>query len=98
MPAPLLTWPLVFFVFSSAFTWFFSAVLSNSGTIDRLWGFLPAIYTAYFALLPLWPNNVPTVLVPHIPLGAESVLTEAFNPRALLMLVLVVSRPSSQLA
>ena len=55
-------------------------------------------YTAYFALFPLWPRDVDVPrfrglsLVPNTPMVIDKDARELFNPRALLMLFLVVRR------
>lgn len=51
---------------------------------------MPAIYTAYFALLPFWPNEAPMPLYPYTPKDVYPGAAERYSPRALLMLGLVV--------
>lgn len=52
--------------------------------------FMPTIYTAYFALLPFWPNEAPMPFYPYTPKDVYSGAAERYSPRALLMLGLVV--------
>ncbi|KIK01250.1 hypothetical protein K443DRAFT_678515 [Laccaria amethystina LaAM-08-1] len=79
-----LNWPIQFCVFSTAATYIVSIITSNVSQVDRLWTFLPTIYTAYYALLPLFPTHQPFLLFPCNPLGSTD-----HNPRALLMFALV---------
>ncbi|KAJ3885632.1 hypothetical protein GG344DRAFT_58898 [Lentinula edodes] len=97
-----LAYPFSLCLFSTAVTYIASVLTSNVSQVDRLWTFLPTIYTAYFALGPLWPQE-PTyaagVWVPFIPflpaqLQAQYPLddltgTITFSPRALLILTLI---------
>ncbi|KAJ6612252.1 hypothetical protein B0H10DRAFT_304223 [Mycena sp. CBHHK59/15] len=87
---PEFDWPVQFCLFSTAATYVASIVTSNVSQVDRLWTFLPTIYTAYFALLPLWPEEQPFYLAPYTP-PALAAFAEEYNPRALLMLSLVVT-------
>jgi len=67
-------------------TWVASLVTGNVSQVDRLWTFLPTIYLAYFALLPLWPTSSSAWnILPYVPeeIGSAS---KTFSPRALLML------------
>ena len=58
--------------------------------VDRVWTFLPTIYSAYFALLPLWPKYTqPFLLCPYVPEELSLAATE-YSPRALLMFALTV--------
>jgi len=50
---------------------------------------MPTIYTAYFALLPLWPKEAPLPLWPYTPEVVNPVFTQRYSPRALLMFGLV---------
>lgn len=79
-----LDWPIQFCVFLTAATYIVSVITDNVSQVDRLWTFLPAIYTAYYALLPLFPTYQPFLLVPYNPLGSTD-----YSPRALLMFALV---------
>ncbi|CAA7266901.1 unnamed protein product [Cyclocybe aegerita] len=85
-----LDWPAQFCLLLTAGTWVASLVTANVSQVDRLWTFLPTIYTAYYALLPLWPNEQPFLFVPYAPkeLGYASV--KDYSPRALLIFGLVV--------
>lgn len=51
---------------------------------------MPTLYTAYFALLPLWPKAPPLPLYPFTPKGVYPSVAENYNPRALLMFGLTV--------
>ena len=84
-----LDWPAQFCLFSTLATYVASLITSNVSQVDRLWTFLPTIYTAHYALLPLLPNSQSFWLVPYSPkeLGFSSV--KDYSPRALLMLSLV---------
>ncbi|KAF9526411.1 integral membrane protein [Crepidotus variabilis] len=88
---PHLDWPVQFCVFVSLETWVHSLVTGNVSQVDRLWTFLPTIYSAYFALLPLLPNEQPFWLVPYAPkeLGYQAV--KDLSPRAVLMLALIAT-------
>ncbi|PPQ73609.1 hypothetical protein CVT25_005591 [Psilocybe cyanescens] len=84
-----LDWPAQFCLLSTGLTWIASLITSNVSQVDRLWTFLPTIYTAYYALLPLLPNSQPFLFAPYAPktLGWSSI--KDFSPRALLMLTLI---------
>jgi hypothetical protein len=87
-------WPITFCLFSSTAIFALSIITSNVGGIDRVWTLLPTIYFAYFALMPLWPNDmdVPRFkgvpLLPYTPQEVDA--GSRFRLRALLMLLLVV--------
>ncbi|KAL1746940.1 hypothetical protein HDZ31DRAFT_33117 [Schizophyllum fasciatum] len=81
-------WPLQFCAFTTAATYVASILTANVSQVDRLWTFLPTIYTAYFALLPLLPRVQPFFLCPYVP--KELDVPDELSPRALLMLGLVV--------
>ncbi|KAJ7677362.1 hypothetical protein B0H17DRAFT_1207117 [Mycena rosella] len=83
-------WPVQFCIFSTAATYVASIITSNVSQVDRLWTFLPTIYTAYFALLPLWPQEQPFYLVPYTPAGL-GIEAGVYNPRALMMLSLIIT-------
>ncbi|KAF7312143.1 hypothetical protein MIND_00226700 [Mycena indigotica] len=87
---PALRWPVEFCLFSSAATYVVSIITGNVSQVDRLWTFLPTIYSAYFALLPLWPNEQPFILAPYTP-SSVGIVPGAFNPRALMMLGLILT-------
>jgi hypothetical protein len=86
-------WPVTFCLISTATTYIASIVTGNVSQVDRVWTFLPTIYTAYFALLPIWPNEARIPILPYTPKEIGSLVTRDFSPRATLMLVLVVSGP-----
>ncbi|KAH8831291.1 hypothetical protein DL96DRAFT_1587175 [Flagelloscypha sp. PMI_526] len=79
---PIYTWPLQFCLFSTTATWVLSVVTNNVSQVDRVWTFLPTIYTAYFALMHLLPTEQVVWLAPFNP---SKDVTEA-SPRALIML------------
>ncbi|KAK2460931.1 hypothetical protein APHAL10511_007401 [Amanita phalloides] len=85
----LLDWPLQFCAFVTGSAYVASILTSNVSQVDRIWTILPTIYTAYFALLPLWPQAQKYLLIPYTPpaLGREAI--NDYSPRALLMLSLV---------
>jgi steroid 5-alpha reductase family enzyme len=58
--------------------------------VDRLWTFLPTIYTGYYALLPLWPNTQSYPFVPYAPKDLGWATVKDFSPRALLMFGLIL--------
>jgi hypothetical protein len=84
-------WPVTFCLTSTAITYIASIVTGNVSQVDRVWTFLPTIYTAYFALLPIWPDEARIPLLPYTPKEFGSAVTGDFSPRATLMLALVVS-------
>ncbi len=89
----LLVYPLGLCATTTLTTYVLSIITGNSSQVDRLWTFLPTIYTAYWALLPLWPHKSATwrylVLVPYVP-DEASHFARHFSPRALFMLGLTV--------
>jgi hypothetical protein len=89
----LLVYPLGLCATTTVTTYVLSIITGNSSQVDRLWTFLPTIYTAYWALLPLWPHKSATwrnlVLVPYVP-DEASHFARHFSPRALLILGLTV--------
>ncbi|KAJ6570259.1 hypothetical protein DFH09DRAFT_1154498 [Mycena vulgaris] len=87
---PAFDWPLQFCLFSTAATYVVSIITSNVSQVDRLWTFLPTIYTAYFALLPLWPQQQPFYLAPYTP-AELGISAGVYNPRALMMLSLIIT-------
>ncbi|KAF8968046.1 hypothetical protein BDZ97DRAFT_1800620 [Flammula alnicola] len=86
---PYLDWPAQLCLFSTLATYVASIVTKNASQVDRLWTFLPTIYTAYYALLPLLPNAQPFMLVPYAPKELGWSTVKDFSPRALLMFSLV---------
>jgi steroid 5-alpha reductase family enzyme len=86
---PAYRWPAQFCLFSTAATYILSVITSNVSQVDRLWTLLPTIYTAYYALLPIWPNQQPFLLCPYSPKDLGWTVATEFSPRALLMFGLV---------
>lgn len=86
---PAYRWPVQLCIVSTATTYILSVITANVSQVDRLWTFLPTIYTAYFALLPLWPNEQPFFLCPYSPKDLGWTVATDFSPRALLMFGLV---------
>lgn len=89
---PLLDYPLKLCAATTVTTYALSIITGNVSQVDRLWTFLPTLYTAYWALLPLWPtidNRGWRLLVPYVP-EESTYFARDFSPRALLMLGLTV--------
>ncbi|PPQ89333.1 hypothetical protein CVT25_003170 [Psilocybe cyanescens] len=84
-----LDWPAQFCLLSTGLTWIASLITSNVSQVDRLWTFLPTIYTAYYALLPLLPNSQPFLFAPYAPKTLGWSAVKDFSPRALLMFTLI---------
>lgn len=87
---PYLDWPAQFCLLLTVVTWLLSIVTSNVSQVDRLWTFLPTIYTAYYALLPLWPNAQSYPFVPYAPKELGWTTVKDYSPRALLMFGLII--------
>ncbi|KAH9943722.1 DUF1295-domain-containing protein [Amylocystis lapponica] len=87
--SPSFEWPVKFCAFITGVTYVLSVVTGNVSQVDRVWTALPTIYTAYYALLPLWPCVSPLPLWPYTPEAVHPGATESYSPRALLMLSLV---------
>ena len=81
-------WPVKFCIYSSLITYILSLLTGNVSQVDRLWTFLPVIYSAYYALLPWWPFESPLPLFPYSPKELDRTLLNEGNPRAQLMLAL----------
>lgn len=88
-------WPVKFCLSTTAATYFLSLLTGNVSQVDRLWTFLPVIYTAYYALLPFWPAVPPIPLFPYAPEGLHRSLVNEGNPRTALMFTLQVRVRSS---
>ncbi|KAA1467342.1 DUF1295-domain-containing protein [Dentipellis sp. KUC8613] len=90
---PALVYPIKFNSAMIATTYVLSLVTGNVSQVDRLWTFLPLVYTAYWALLPLWPQSAESKswfnLLPYVPASADDKLVSEFSPRAVLMFGLV---------
>jgi steroid 5-alpha reductase family enzyme len=91
---PIWHYPATFCSFATAATYLISLLTGNVSQVDRVWTFLPNIYIAYFALLPLWPIESTRMfgvpLIPYTPKEVDVGLRRDYHPRALVMLVLVV--------
>lgn len=87
---PTFQWPVKYCLYTTVATYVLSLLSGNVSQVDRVWTFLPVIYTAYYALLPFWPYKAPLPLFPTIPEDLDRSLQDAPNPRTLLMLVLQV--------
>ncbi|KAG6864686.1 hypothetical protein C0991_007897 [Blastosporella zonata] len=83
---PAYKWPVDFCATTTVVTWVASLITSNVSQVDRLWNFLPVIYTAYYTLLPLWPQEPLFFLCPHTPKSLGWATAKDFSPRAALML------------
>lgn len=88
---PSLQWPVKTCVYTSIACYVLSVLSGNVSQVDRIWTFMPTIYTAYFALMPLWPSQSPLPLFPYTPEDVLPGVAQNFNARALLMLGLTVS-------
>ncbi|CAL1715995.1 unnamed protein product [Somion occarium] len=87
---PSFWWPVQFCVYTTLTSYILSIITGNVSQVDRVWTFLPTIYTAYFALLPFWPKNALLPLFPYTPEETYSEAAQSYSLRALLMLALVV--------
>jgi hypothetical protein len=89
----LLDFPLKLCIATTATTYILSLITGNVSQVDRVWTIMPTIYTAYWALLPLWPhgNAAWGYIFPYVPEEAAAAhFARDFSPRALLMLALTV--------
>ena len=89
--APLFVWPIQLCIGATLIAYVLSVITGNVSQVDRLWTFLPTMYTAYFALLPVWPRTSQIFLLPYTPEAVHESFVGTFSPRALLMFALVVS-------
>jgi steroid 5-alpha reductase family enzyme len=87
---PAFDWPVQFCTAVTAWCYVVSVITSNVSQVDRLWTFLPTIYTAYYAFLPILPNEQPFFLVPYAPKSLGYSVLRDFSPRAVLMLTLII--------
>ncbi|ESK95390.1 integral membrane protein [Moniliophthora roreri MCA 2997] len=96
---PWLHYPAQVFVLATTSTWLASVVTGNASHMDRLWPFMPTIYTVYFTLLPCWPNEQKWILTPYVPkeVTEQSIArygidpTKDFSLRALIIVGLVAA-------
>ncbi|KAF9466519.1 hypothetical protein BDZ94DRAFT_1319395 [Collybia nuda] len=88
---PEYRWPVQFCTLATITTYVLSLITSNVSQVDRLWTFLPTIYAAYYALLPLLPNEQPFLFLPYTPRDLEWAAARDFSPRALLIFSLIVA-------
>ncbi|KAL6307581.1 DUF1295-domain-containing protein [Sparassis latifolia] len=86
---PSFEWPVKFGLYTTAVAYVLSVITGNVSQVDRIWTFMPTIYTAYFALLPLWSHVSPLPLWPYKPEVLDSHVAVNYSPRALLMFALV---------
>lgn len=89
---PSMQWPVKTCIYTTATVYVLSVLTGNVSQVDRIWTFMPTIYTAYFALLPLWPRVSPLPLFPFTPQEVHPNIATQWNPRALLMFGLQASR------
>ncbi|OCH90322.1 DUF1295-domain-containing protein [Obba rivulosa] len=82
-------WPVKICVATTLVSYILSVITGNCSQVDRIWTFMPTVYTAYYALLPLWPRSPPLLLWPYTPEVVNPAFTQRYSPRALLMLGLV---------
>ena len=87
---PTFQWPVKFCLASTAITYLLSLITGNVSQVDRVWTFLPVIYSLYYALLPYWPNYSPIPMFPTVPSELDRSLVNERNPRTLLMVTLQV--------
>jgi len=87
----LLDNPIKLCIAMTVSTYIISLVTGNVSQIDRVWTIMPTVYTAYWALLPLWRHGRDFwgYLSPYVPEEAAHFARD-FSPRALLMLGLTV--------
>ncbi|KAM5544556.1 hypothetical protein V8D89_001454 [Ganoderma adspersum] len=86
---PTFQWPVKFCFYNSLIAFVLGAATGNVSQVDRVWTFLPTIYAAYYALLPLWPSQSPLPLYPFVPETAHPDVIRNYSPRALLMFGLI---------
>ncbi|KAF9473798.1 integral membrane protein [Pholiota conissans] len=84
-----LDWPAQFCALCSVATYIASILTSNVSHVDRLWTFLPTIYTAYFAFLPALPNAQSFLVAPYAPKALGWAALKDYSPRAVLMFSLI---------
>lgn len=89
---PALQWPVGFMGGVTAICYVVSEITGNVSQVDRLWAILPFVYSAYFALLPLWPASSLLGILPYLSEDTPAELSADYSPRALLMAVLTVRR------
>ncbi|KZV67435.1 DUF1295-domain-containing protein [Peniophora sp. CONT] len=91
----LLVYPLKLCAATTFTTYVLSLLTGNVGQVDKIWLYMPTLYTAYWALLPLWPQKVvgPFYLLPYVPEGADAqtAIVDNYNPRALVIFGLTVT-------
>ena len=88
---PLLQWPTKFCATVTVAVYVVSVITGNVSQVDRLWTFLPTIYTGYYALLPLWPSEPYLGVFPYTPKEGSLSASKDFSPRALMIFSMVVS-------
>jgi len=94
-PQVLLTleYPLVLCTAVTLTTYVLSLITDNYSQVDRIWTFMPTVYIAYWAFLPLWPTGIKVFpyVIPYVPQGLDGDLVQKYSPRALMMFGLSVS-------
>lgn len=86
----LLDYPIKQCLTTTLVTYIASLITGNVSQVDRIWTVMPTMYTAYWALLPLWPHGASWgYITPYVPEEAAHFARD-FSPRALLMLGLTV--------
>lgn len=75
---PTFDQPVKFCLFNIAWTYIASLITGNCSQVDRIWTFLPTLYTAYYAAYPLldWAD--------------PAMKQRGASPRAVLMFILQV--------
>ncbi|KAF9223608.1 DUF1295-domain-containing protein [Gyrodon lividus] len=89
--ASVFVWPVKFCLGVTLTTYILSILTGNVSQVDRVWTSLPTIYTLYYALLPLWPRVPLAFFFPYTPESVHESVAGTYSPRALLMMVLVVT-------
>ncbi|KAJ3480506.1 hypothetical protein NLI96_g8308 [Meripilus lineatus] len=86
---PALHYPWKVCLWASTASYVLSVITGNVSQVDRIWTFMPTIYSVYFALLPLWPRKAPLPLFPYSPPDLYQPAATNYSPRAVLMASLV---------
>ena len=83
---PAFVQPVQFLVFNIVWTYIASVLTGNASQVDRVWTFLPTLYTAYFTFYPLLDGVDPAIK------------SHGVHPRALIMLSLQVCHTETRAA
>ena len=88
---PTFQYPIKLCAATTVTVYILSLITGNVSQVDRLWTFLPVIYSSYYAFLPWWPRKPLFFLFPYSPHGVDRRIMSEGNPRTLVMFVLQVS-------